>query len=67
MDAVLQGTALPVDGVGEATQLYLDQCRAVEEVLSPIAQPLLVNDYLDKVKCPQECTTSRLSVVPPVM
>eukprot|EP00957_Ditylum_brightwellii_P177457 13516430-Ditylum_brightwellii.AAC.1 len=57
-DDVLQGVAPPVEGVSEATQLYLDQCRSVNGVLSPVAQPISFHEYLDEVKCLRERTTS---------
>eukprot|EP00957_Ditylum_brightwellii_P080911 6154933-Ditylum_brightwellii.AAC.1 len=66
-DDVLQGVAPPVEGVSKATQLYLDQCRSVNGVLFPVAQPILFHEYLDEVKRLREQTTSGPSAVSPAM
>eukprot|EP00957_Ditylum_brightwellii_P102250 7794544-Ditylum_brightwellii.AAC.1 len=64
-DNTLLDVAPPVEGISEATQLYLDQCRSVSGVLAPLAAPLSFSEYMDEVQRLREHTTPGPSAVFP--
>eukprot|EP00957_Ditylum_brightwellii_P042457 3215157-Ditylum_brightwellii.AAC.1 len=66
-DQILLGTAPPIDGIDEYTQLYLDQLRAVDWYLPQPAEPVPFPQHLGEVKRLREQTSSGPSDVSPTM
>eukprot|EP00957_Ditylum_brightwellii_P171350 13044174-Ditylum_brightwellii.AAC.1 len=66
-DQILFGTAPPIDGIDEYTQLYLDQLRAVDGCLLEPAEPVPFPHYLGELKRLRERTSSGPSGMSPAM
>eukprot|EP00957_Ditylum_brightwellii_P089381 6805824-Ditylum_brightwellii.AAC.1 len=57
-DQILLGTAPPITGIDEYTQLYLDQLRSVEGRLPEPAKPAYFAQYLGELQRLRERTSS---------